>query len=201
MNLLLMIYLCLVTSHKSNAQIVERGNVFIDGYYSFPNLYSGFLLFSFKASNSGYESNLKSESMGPLGLRGEYMLTDKIGLGVDLGINSSSISYDIAFQNGEVVYKYKIKTQKIGTLVSFNYHFVVDAFDMYFVTGIGYGSRSFIYTSTDPNYSFQTKKSLIPVVLKIGIGMRYFFTENIGANLALGLGQGGILSTGISVKF
>jgi hypothetical protein len=31
--------------------------------------------------------------------------------------------------------------------------------------------------------------------------MRYFFTENIGANLGLGLGQGGLVNIGITAKF
>ena len=44
-------------------------------------------------------------------------------------------------------------------------------------------------------------ESLIPISYKIGVGMRYFFTENIGANLALGLGQGGLVNVGVSAKF
>ena len=45
------------------------------------------------------------------------------------------------------------------------------------------------------------RKTLIPISYKIGVGMRYFFTENIGANLALGLGQGGLVNVGVSAKF
>ena len=43
--------------------------------------------------------------------------------------------------------------------------------------------------------------SLFPVAARIGVGMRYFFTENIGANLGLGLGQGGLVNIGITAKF
>jgi len=35
----------------------------------------------------------------------------------------------------------------------------------------------------------------------IGVGMRYFFTENIGANLAIGLVHSGLVNFGVSAKF
>jgi opacity protein-like surface antigen len=42
---------------------------------------------------------------------------------------------------------------------------------------------------------------LIPVASRIGVGLRYFFTDNLGANLGLGFGQGGLINVGISAKF
>jgi hypothetical protein len=42
---------------------------------------------------------------------------------------------------------------------------------------------------------------LVPVGFKLGVIMRYFFTDNIGMNLGVGLGQGGLLNGGLSVKF
>jgi opacity protein-like surface antigen len=84
----------------------------------------------------------------------------------------------------------------------FNYHFLDnDKFDLFSTVGVGYANRSFSFTSTDPDYVSTDVKSLIPVGSKIGLGMRYFFTDNIGANLQLGFGQGGILNAGISAKF
>lgn len=198
---------CLATT-KSSAQAVEQGNVIAEAYYGFPNLYTS--VFKGLYANSDLSENVKVGSMGPIGVRGEYLLTDKIGLGLDLGINSSTVSYNETYsvynnvteKEEDVVYDYKFKTQKVGAIITFNYHFIeADAFDMYFVAGMGYGSRSFTYTSTDPSYTLPSTKSLIPVASRIGVGMRYFFTENIGANLALGFGQGGILNAGISAKF
>lgn len=208
------IYLTILTvalslaSFKSNAQCISEGKILIDGYYGFPNLYSA--VFKSAYANSGSEANLKFGSLGPIGLRAEYLLTDKVGLGLDLGMNSSSISYDditsvynsTTFTYDDVIYNYKFSTRKIGAIVTFNYHFVEnDNIDAYFVLGMGYGSRSFTFESTEPGYSTPTVKSLIPVASKIGVGMRYFFTENIGANLALGFGQGGLLNAGITAKF
>ena len=184
---------------KSNAQAIEEGNVIIDAYYGFPNLYSTVFKAAYESSNS---TGFNLGSQGPLGIRAEYLITDKVGFGIDLGMNSSSISKSEADINTNIIYDYKFSTRKIGAIFTFNYHFVEnDKLDAYFVVGGGYGNRNFKFTSTDPNYIEESVESLIPISYKIGVGMRYFFTENIGANLALGLGQGGLANVGVSAKF
>ena len=184
---------------KSNAQAIEEGNVIIDAYYGFPNLYSTIFKAAYESSNS---TGFTLGSQGPLGIRAEYLITDKVGFGIDLGMNSSSISKSEADINTNIIYDYKFSTRKIGAIFTFNYHFVEnDKLDAYFVVGGGYGNRNFKFTSTDPNYIEESVESLIPISYKIGVGMRYFFTENIGANLALGLGQGGLANVGVSAKF
>ena len=186
-----------------NAQVVHEGSILVDGYYGFPNLYTE--VFKGAHANSGSESNVNIGSAGPLGLRAEYLISDKVGFGLDLGYNSTSISYDTKgydASSNPVIYTYKYSTKKIGALVSFNYHFIEDDnFDAYFVLGMGYGTRTFDISSNDPSMVTPNWKSILPVASKIGVGMRYFFTENIGANLALGLGQGGIINVGLSAKF
>jgi outer membrane protein W len=189
----------MLATTKTNAQALEQGNVIIDAYYGFPNLYSTIFKAAYESSNS---TDLTLGSQGPLGIRAEYLITDKVGFGIDLGMNSSSISYREADINNNNIYDYKFTTRKIGAIFTFNYHFVEnDKLDAYFVVGGGYGNRNFKFTSTDPNYIEESVESLIPISYKIGVGMRYFFTENIGANLALGLGQGGLVNAGISAKF
>ena len=184
---------------KSNAQAIEEGNIIIDAYYGFPNLYSTVFKAAYESSNS---TGFNLGSQGPLGIRAEYLITDKVGFGIDLGMNSSSISKSEADINTNIIYDYKFSTRKIGAIFTFNYHFVEnDKLDAYFVVGGGYGNRNFKFTSTDPNYIEESVESLIPISYKIGVGMRYFFTENIGANLALGLGQGGLANVGVSAKF
>jgi hypothetical protein len=190
------------------AQVVEQGKVIVDGYYGFPNLYSS--IFKTAYANSGNELNLKIGSMGPVGIRGEYLISNKIGFGLDLGMNSTILTYSEPTQvynsttdtYTTMNYDYTFKTQKIGAIVTFNYHFIEnDNFDAYFVFGAGYGNRTYDFKSTDPTYTSSSVKGLIPVAAKIGFGMRYFFTENIGANLAVGAGQGGLVNIGLSAKF
>ena len=195
---------------KSNAQAIGEGKIIVDGYYGFGNLYNA--IFEALASSSG--SNITNKFMGPLGVRGEYLISDKVGFGLDLGYSSASMNYNetITSYNPDIngnqiastdTYDYSIKTSKIGAMVTFNYHFVEsDKFDAYFVTGLGYGNRTTTYTSTNKDYIVPSStSSLFPVAARIGVGMRYFFTENIGANLGLGLGQGGLVNIGITAKF
>lgn len=191
---------------KSNAQALEAGTIIVDGYYGFGNLYNS--VFKALASSSG--SNVTTSSMGPLGIKGEYLLSSKVGFGLDLGYSSAKLSYtdtytDYYDANLNPVYKtydYSLKTAKIGVMVTFNYHFVEsDKFDAYFITGLGYGNRTFKETSTYTGYTPAKISSVFPIASRIGFGMRYFFTQNIGANLGLGLGQGGLVNFGITAKF
>ena len=190
---------------KSNAQSLEAGTIIVDGYYGFGNLYNSV----FKALASASGSNVTTSSMGPLGIKGEYLLSSKVGFGLDLGYSSAKLSYtetytdyDANFNAVIKSYDYSLKTAKVGAMVTFNYHFVEsDKFDAYFTTGLGYGNRTFKETSTYSGYTPAKINSVFPIASRIGFGMRYFFTQNIGANLGLGLGQGGLVNVGITGKF
>lgn len=101
----------------------------------------------------------------------------------------------------DILYNYDLSTNKFGVLFCFNYHFLDnDEFDLYSTVGVGYSNRNFNFSSTDPTFAPTTLSSIIPVGFKSGIGMRYFFSDNLGANLQIGFGQGGILNAGISYK-
>lgn len=200
---LLVVALMAFAATNASAQAVEEGNVLIDVYYGFPNLYTA--VFKSAYANSGSEENVKINGLGPVGIRGEYLLSDKVGLGLDIGFNNTKISFDedgYDNNNNPTTYNYTYSTQKIGAMVTFNYHFLDnDNLDFYGVIGAGYGNRSYKFESTDPDYVNETVKGLIPVASRIGVGLRYFFSDNIGANVALGFGQGGLLNAGLSFKF
>lgn len=186
---------------------VEKGTVLIDAYYGFPNLYSA--VFRAAYNNSGY-TDYKVTGSGPFGIRGEYLLTDKFGIGLDVGYNATKIqftetdetSYDPnTGQYLTTTYHYKYTTSKLGVMATFNFHFVeTEHIDFYGVVGAGYGNRQFTFTSDDP-YDNASAASLIPIAFKTGVGLRYFFTDNIGANVAVQVGQGGIINGGLSFKF
>ncbi|MFZ9028933.1 MAG: outer membrane beta-barrel protein [Crocinitomicaceae bacterium] len=186
---------------SASAQAVMQGNVLIDAYYGFPDLYKTTLR---NAYNESGNQNLKLGGIGPIGGRLEYMLSDKFGLGLDIAYTSATVTYnrDTVNMSGPVTYEDKVGTKKIGGMVTFNYHFVEnDKLDAYAMLGAGYRQRTWFYESTDPDFQGDEIKGLIPVAFRIGAGMRYFFTENIGMNLALGLGQGGLINGGITAKF
>jgi len=208
MKLIIASLLSMFMLNTVKAQAIFQGDVIIDGYYGFPNLYKTV----FKAANasSGNEMNLNVKGIGPLGGRVEYLLTDKVGLGLDIGFTNTHIDYlekeEVYNENTgnfeDKVYRYDLDTRKIGIMVTFNYHFVENSekVDAYVMAGAGYANRNFNVASTNPDFNNDISQGLIPIALRIGVGMRYFFTENFGANVAVGIGQGGILNAGLSFK-
>lgn len=196
MKLIALAVLCSFTSTGNlNAQVLEEGDKVVDVYYGFPNLYTA--AFKSAYASSVTDNSLKIGGIGPVGARFEYMVSDKIGLGVDIGFNNSRITYT------ENTYKYDFTTQKLGIMATVNVHFLErnDKLDLYGVFGIGYGNRSFNFSSTEPDYTPTNVKSIIPIASRLGVGLRYMFTDNLGANLGLGFGQGGLANVGLSFKF
>ena len=76
-----------------------------------------------------------------------------------------------------------------------------DALDAYAMVGAGYKQRTYFYETNEPGYEDDSIDGINPIAFRIGAGMRYFFTDNIGANLAIGFGQGGLINGGISARF
>ena len=199
----------MMSANTASAQTMSEGNVAIDLYYGFPNLYTSALRTAY--ANSGSEENIKVGGIGPLGLRVEYMLADKVGLGADFGFNNSSVTYDYettvlnpaTSTYDPITYTDEVKSTKIGFMVVFNYHFIDnDNLDFFGTVGAGYKNRTLSFNSTDPNFTEESVSlTTIPVSARVGLGMRYFFTDNIGINLGVGFGQGGIANGGLSVKF
>lgn len=192
------------TKSNLNAQVFEKGDMVFDTYYGFPNLYTA--VFETAYASSVTNNSMSVKSIGPVGGRFEYMVSDRVGLGLDIGFNNSKISYneqDVDQNFNPVTYNYNFSTQKLGVMATFNYHFLknTDKFDLYGVFGIGYGNRSYTYESTNPDYVATTIKTPIPIASRLGIGMRYMIIDNVGINLGLGVGQGGLINTGFSFKF
>lgn len=188
------------TMSTATAQIGE-GTVMVEGYYGFPNLYSS--VFRAAYANAG-GTGLTIKGYGPLGLRAEYLLADKVGVGIDIGSNGTSITYQentIDANGNAVTYDYRVSTMKVGVMATVNYHFVTnDNLDFYGMFGAGYGTRNFKSETNDPNFQEQSIKGGFPVASRLGIGVRYFFIPNLGANLNLGFGQGGIMNAGLTFK-
>lgn len=176
----------------------QEGKLILDTYYGYGSLYNAV----FKALVENNASNSNFTGVGPLGVRGEFMISKKVGFGIDIAYSSSMISYSQTDFLTNEIYDASIKTAKLGIMPTFNYHFVAgEKFDSYFTVGLGYGNRTFSAKSDYAGYQSPTYKSTFPVASRIGVGMRYYFTENLGLNLGMGLGQGGLLNAGISARF
>lgn len=185
-------------NQQASAQ-VETGSILIDTYYGFPNF--GKQLWSVLESDTS-NFNYRSTGFGPIGLRFEYMVADKIGVGVDFNYLTNGFEYDYILDN--TTYTVAYKKTKLRVMARLNYHFVqTEQVDTYVGFGAGYKQRINAFSSTNPDdieNDLESSLQLLPVSARICIGTRFFFTDNLGINLELGAGGGPLLSGGVSVK-
>lgn len=177
------------------AQAVEQGTMIVDAFYGFPDLYGSVL----EAATASGVTGTEIGSLGPLGGKFEYLVSDKVGIGLIIGYASNSVTWQDPISS----YDYKVSLPRIRGMVAFNLHFgSSDSFDPYWMLGAGYASSSFNIETTDPSYSEASiSLNVLPVALRTALGGRYFFTDNLGANLEIGFGSGALIQAGISAKF
>jgi hypothetical protein len=180
---------------------IHEGENSINLYYG-TNLLAGI----YKSVAASTAENIKVRSMGPIGLVYEHMLTSVIGLGAELGYARTTLEYrdaSVYYVNGQPVsYDYSLSFTTYRAMVRANFHFAEsDKFDAYGLVSGGYRSTSFTYTTGNPyDNSRLNYKSIFPFGVKPGLGLRYFFTPNIGINLEMALGTP-LLCGGLSFKF
>lgn len=189
----------MMSAMPTKAQIVEEGNVVIDLYYGWPNLYTTVLKAAY--AEDAINSSVKIGSIGPLGLRFEYMISDVIGVGFDAGYVDTWLKFKEEDISTNIIYDYKISVPKVHAIFKMNFHFSnSDRVDAYGGFGVGYKNRTFKIETNDPSYNGETLKTVIPVMVRLCVGTRFFLTENIGLSAEMGLG-GPLLSFGISTRF
>ena len=154
------------------------------------------------------------------GGRIEYMASDKVGIGADVNYEVSGYSYKFdnyvydangnaqMNANGDSLinqYQTQYTAKKLRAMFRLNYHFVQEEkLDMYVGFAGGYKSVNRA-SETNPTTSryidANLNGALIPVTLRVAIGAKMYFTQNIGAHVELGAFGGGLLQAGLSVKF
>jgi hypothetical protein len=192
------LFLILIISNLAQAQVYEKGKVVIDAYYGFPNLWTSILQSEVNNSTTAQNAGVTVSSIGPLGGRIEYLLSSKIGFGVDFSYANTTAKYTDQSTN----YNYQISIPRWRVVPRINIHLGHDTkLDPYFAFGVGYVNSSYSYKTNDPNYTgLATTRSLVPVSVMAKFGMRYFITDHIGLGVEVGLG-GPLATGGVTVKF
>ena len=166
---------------------VEKGTIIVDAFYGYPYL-AGAILRSAFTNTEGNVRNLNH-----LGAKAEYMVSEKIGLGIEFTYADASVSYrDSLYRTYEAgIKKYRI----LGKL---NFHFATtESIDPYFTIGAGLKNTTIYDNGSSAN---SISINLVPVAVRIGVGVRYFFTDVVGVNAEVGLG-GPVMQAGVSFKF
>ncbi len=203
-----------IISNSASAQVFREGNIGVDIYYGTPTLFQRIFKAGVAAVTDSFpDAKVDYNGLGPIGIRGEYMVSDKIGVGLDLGYNQLTVTNThtetvVNSSTGvtqNVTYSDKITTGKFGVMGTLNIHLVEeDPFDLAVAIGLGYGRRTYTFDPEDPTFDenqFTFGGILFPFAMKVGVEARYFFTPNFGLNLGLGLGQGGLAHGGLALKF
>ncbi|MEX0968057.1 MAG: outer membrane beta-barrel protein [Bacteroidia bacterium] len=202
--LLIMALLAVMTfPGKGNAQALEEGNIAVDVYYGFPNLFKSVVETTY--ANSGSEENVEIGGIGPMGMRGEYMVSDDVGIGLEVNYTNTVVSYEESSINsfGEFeTYTYEVSVPRLRIMPRFSIHFGnSDNFDFYGAVAAGYNSTKFKFKTNDPNEEFDEEvKSPLPVAFRIAIGGRYYFADLVGINMEIGLGGGALVCGGLSLR-
>jgi hypothetical protein len=174
---------------------INQGTFLIDSYYGFPNIYD-----YFNRTNVSKFSTVKHSSFGPIGVKGEYLFSEKFGFGVDLFYTEASrIGVEYADMQTGKISIIDVKKAKLNIMGSFNFHLSnLENHDLYFQFGIGYSKKII-----DERY-YQTTNfdvlPIFPVAMRVALGYRYFFKNNLSLNSSIGLG-GPLISFGIGYRF
>ncbi len=211
---ILVISFCLFSEQKLFSQVHFEGNKIITPFFGFPN---------FGAINlKDYEINAvdaQLKTVGPLGIRGEFLISDKIGIGFDFIYNSYSIKYTRLTDyydgnsnswliNSTIVEK---GMKRFRFQFRYNYHFESSNpnIDWYTSAGIGLNSKIFKNLengqkaqSTTSSLSTDTTTStntVFPISARVSFGLNYYFTPKFAVGTEIGLG-GPLVSASISYK-
>ncbi|MES2800024.1 MAG: hypothetical protein V4638_08405 [Bacteroidota bacterium] len=197
-----------------NAQTpVEKGDFIIDLYAGIPNWANSILYNNVEpdASQSDVRNYKVNGGFFSYGGRFEYLLAENFGVGVDVNYEVSGFNYDYTgqvynettMQYDNVNYNVDYRANKLRAMARLNYHFVQnDRLDVYagFAGGYKHVNRKFV-TNDPANDGDSFSGALIPVALRLSIGTRVYFTNNIGAMVELGAFGGALLQFGVSAKF
>lgn len=157
-------------------------------------------LFSAYDSYSDYTFS----KLGPITARIEYGVSKKIGLGLSVNYSSYNVEWKqpgVYPSPSTTLYKAGFKGVGYSALLRMNLHFANgEKIDPYWGFGLGYRGGSYTFSSDDSHALNQSVKTLIPVGFETTIGLRYYFTPNIGAYAEVGLGKA-LAQVGVAFKF
>jgi outer membrane protein W len=185
-------------STRSYSQVYEPGNVVIDAYYGWPNLFTAVVKSAYESDPSFDQTDIKIGSIGPLGGKFEYVITPHFGVG--LNVNYANTSVKGTTSDG---YAYKASVPRLRVLPTVSIHIGSSTnIDPYVALGVGYSSMKIKETTDDPNYQEgDLDLKATPVAFRAEFGIRYFFIPNLGVTGQIGFGGGPLLAAGLAAKF
>jgi opacity protein-like surface antigen len=192
---LIITMLCLVLfSHRSYSQAFEQGKTYISlGYGTGTAI--GWLF-----SGTTNQDDFSKKFIGPIYAKGEYAISEDIGIGLNVAYFRPQIRSISHYRNGIAHYEMMTLTTT-SFLFRLNYHLGEnDHIDPYLGMGLGYRTGITRYTNTDPLATNpEDVKTVFPVGFDLTLGARFMITENIGIYSEVGIAKS-ILQFGLTAK-
>lgn len=178
---------------------IEKGQSSVNVYYGL-NILTAYYKGLANAYNVVGEVGISG--IGPAGLVYEYMVTEKIGVGAELGYALTEVNYKGNDDpTSSIIYSYRASVATTRAQLRMNLHFAnSEKFDGYVLFNAGYRNYDVVYESNDPFFTDLNQSSFVPIGVKIGLGLRYFFVPNVGLHAEIAIGAP-VMCGGISFKF
>jgi opacity protein-like surface antigen len=146
----------------------------------------------------------KVTASGPFAIGFEYGVSDKIGIGIQLGYGSvKNVSTDPGGSStgGDLITTEELKSLQI--MARGNLHFGhSEKFDPYLGLGLGYGNFKYTITDNDPGstpfFGFAVPSAFI---YSGALGAKYYFASSFGIYAEVGYVTGSFFQGGIAIKF
>ena len=178
--------------HSTGSYVVDEGNMIFSLGYGSPNI-------ALTIMRGFAPAGVQSKGAGPLHFKFEYMLSDRFGAGIVVNQVSSSASWTSDSLGGP--YNYEASYNSIAFNIRFNWHyFNTNKVDLYAGGGVGYKKNNWSFGGNDQAWiDRQSITQILPLGLEFTAGVRYFFTDFIGAYVEVGVAKS-IIQGGIAIK-
>lgn len=171
-----------------------KGKMIFSAGYGFPNLGKAIM-----TALIAEGENVKATGLGPLHFKGEYALSDGVGIGASVNYVSFGATWNSYDGSGNIPYSNDFSRSSLSVLARINFHFgTTESLDPYFGVGAGYRQATWKFTTNDPdNLDDVSAPGFSPFGFETTIGLRYYFTPVFGLYTELGFAksaiQGGIV--------
>ena len=178
-------------AHKDAADnAFAQGKIVVSAGYGFPNLGKAVITAIINASNA---TDIKATGLGPLHLRAEYGLSDKVGIAASVNYISYGASWTSKNDTTGFPYSNKLSKTSLSILARINFHFgITDKLDPYFGVGAGYKTGNWKLTSNDPTLQDDKLKTFSPFGFETTIGLRYYLMQGFGLYSEIGIAKSAI---------
>ncbi len=176
---------------------MQANDLMLTAFVSYPN-WEAYLLDLIFDSFASVDADLaNTNGVAPIGIRIENNFTPTLSITLDAFFNSVKSRFE---ENG---FPTLVSSARTRILVGFNYHIPdinVEKLDLYGGLALGASTRSINAESDNPNFNqndYLLNSS--PISGRFRVGGRYFFNENFGVNVELGIG-GPLMSFGLTYR-